>query len=114
MEQQWMHWSGQLEQLMQDAAANRAEHASFRRRLDALEESGRRQGDILVTLQRQADAIEAMGEKIEELVGGMRRVAGRVEEIEREPGRRWKNIGFEIVKYIVLAAVGAALGIWLK
>lgn len=114
MEQQWMRQCEQTEKLMQEAAANRAEHASFRRRLDALEESGKRQGDILLTLQRQADAIESMGEKIEELAGGMHRVIGRVAEIEKEPGRRWKNLSFEIIKYIALAAVGAAVGFMLK
>jgi len=114
VEQHYHHSDALIERLIQDAASNKTEHQSFRRRLDELEKNGKRQNDILLTLQRQADAIEAMGEKIEELVGGMRRVAGRVEEIEKEPGRRWKSMGFEIIKYLVLAAVGAALGMMMK
>ena len=114
MEQPCMHHSNQLDRLMQDSASNKTEHASFRRRLEELEENGRRQNDILLTLQRQADAIEAMGEKIEDLAGGVNRVAGRVAEMEREPGRRWKNISYEIIKYIVLAAIGAAIGYMMK
>lgn len=106
--------SQQLDRLMQEAASNSTEHQSFRRRLDELEETGRRQNDILVMLQRQADAIEAMGEKIESLAGGVNRVAGRVAEMEKEPGLRWKNMGFEILKYLVLAAIGAAIGFAMK
>ena len=106
--------SQQLDRLMQESASNITEHQSFRRRLDELEETGRRQNDILLMLQRQADAIEAMGEKIENLAGGVNRVAGRVAEMEREPGRQWKRMGFEIAKYIVLAAVGAAIGFMMK
>ena len=108
------HHSLQLEKLMQESASNITEHLSFRRRLDELEENGRRQNDILLMLQRQADAIEAMGEKIESLAGGVNRVAGRVAEMEREPAQRWKGMGYEIVKYIVLAAVGAAIGFMMK
>lgn len=106
--------SQQLDRLMQEAASNSTEHQSFRRRLDELEETGRRQNDILVMLQRQADAIEAMGEKIESLAGGVNRVAGRVAEMEKEPGLRWKNMCFEILKYLVLAAIGAAIGFAMK
>jgi len=104
----------QLDRLIQEAASNNTEHQSFRRRLDELEETGRRQNDILLMLQRQADAIEAMGEKIESLAGGVNRVAGRVAEMEKEPGVKWKNMGFEILKYIVLAAIGAAIGFAMK
>lgn len=108
------HYSHQLEKLMQESASNITEHQSFRRRLDELEETGRRQNEILLMLQRQADAIEAMGEKIESLAGGVNRVAGRVAEMEREPAQRWKGMGYEIIKYIVLAAVGAAIGFMMK
>jgi len=103
-----------LDRLLQDAAANRAEHASFKNRLNELEESSKRQSDILVTLQRQADAIERMNLKIDGVADSLRSVAGRVTEMEREPGERWKKIGFEIIKYMVLAAVGAALGYCMK
>ena len=63
-----------------------------------------------VTLQRQSDAIDALHEKIDILTERMRSVSGRVSVIEKEPGERWKKIGFEIIKYIVLAAVGAVIG----
>jgi len=81
----------------------------FFKKMDELEEAGRRQNEILITLQRQADAIEALNDKIDLLAGGVNRVAGRVDRMEREPGDRWKKICFEIIKYIALAAAGAAL-----
>jgi len=114
MEHRCVHNGQQLEKLMQESASNITEHQSFRRRLDELEENGRRQNDILLMLQRQADAIEAMGEKIENLAGGVNRVAGKVAQLESEPALQWKKMGFEIVKYIVLAAIGAAIGFKLK
>lgn len=114
MDAQCLNLHGQVTQLAEGMAENRSEHKSFRRRLDELEEAGRRQNDILITLQRQADAIEAMGEKIETLAGCLNRVTGRVAEMEREPGERWKKIVFEIIKYIVLAALGAAVGFMMK
>lgn len=63
-----------------------------------------------VTLQKQSDAIDALHEKVDRLAERMRSVSGRVSVIEKEPGERWKKIGFEIIKYIVLAAVGAVVG----
>lgn len=114
MEGQFPHGEECIRDLIRDSASNKTEHQSFRRRLDILEENGRRQNEILVTLQRQADAIEAMNEKIDLLAGGVNRVAGRVAEIERGPGEKWRKISFEIIKYIVLAAVGAAVGFVMK
>lgn len=114
MDGQYMNLLSQMSQLAEGMAENRSEHKSFRRRLDELEENGRRQNDILLTLQRQADAIEAMNGKIDDLSGSVNRVAGRVSQMEREPADRWKKMGFEIIKYIVLAALGAALGWMMK
>ena len=37
-----------------------------------------------------------------------------LESIEHEPGEKWKKITFEIVKYLVLAAVGVAAGYFIK
>ena len=103
-----------IEELVKDMASAKTEHHSFRRRLDELEENGRRQNDILVTLQRQADAIESINKKIDGVASSVCSVAGRVAEIEREPAERWKKICFEIIKYIVLAAVAAAAGYLMK
>ena len=103
-----------ITQLSEAVAENRTEHRSFRRRLDELEEAGKRQNEILLTLQRQADAIESINKKIDGVADSVKSVAGRVSEIEKEPAERWKKVSFEIIKYIVLAAVGAAVGFYMK
>lgn len=114
MDEQCLNLHQQVSQLAEGLAENRTEHWSFRRRLDELEENGKRQTEILLTLQRQADAIESINTKIDKLAGSVVQVAGRVSEMEKEPADHWKKLMFEIIKYIVLAAVGAAIGIWIK
>lgn len=106
-----MHNSEEIARLRETVAGNETEHRSFRRRLDALEEATRRQGDILITLQRQGDAIESMTRALREIKLAVEQVDQRVGKIEREPGESWKKVTFEIIKYIVIAAVGAAIGI---
>lgn len=103
-----------IDKLMEDMASAKAEHQSFKRRLNELEESGKRQNDILVTLQRQADAIESMNGKIDGVASSVKNVARRVEEIENEPADRWKKMTFEVIKYIVLAVLGVMAGFFLK
>lgn len=114
MEEQYLAMHAQVSQLAEGLAENRTEHWSFRRRLDELEENGKRQTEILITLQRQADAIESINTKIDKVAGSVEQVAGRVSEMEKEPADRWKKLVFEIIKYIVLAAVGALIGYFLK
>ena len=97
-----------------ETGANAMEHGSFKRRLDDLEESSKRQNEILLALQRQGDAIEAMNGKIDRVAVGMERIDKRVETIEKEPAERWKKVTFEIIKYVVLAAVGVAVGYIIK
>ena len=103
-----------IEELVKDMSAAKMEHQSFKRRLNDLEESGKRQNDILLTLQRQADAIETMNGKIDGVADSVKNVARRVEEIENEPADRWKKISFEMIKYTVLAILGAFIGYFLK
>ena len=114
METQWSDFQRQLSQLIEASAENRAEHKAFRHRLEELEAGSRRQNEILLTLQRQADAIESINRKIDRVAGSVDAVAGRVREIEREPAEKWKKMGFEVIKYIVLAAAGAAIGYLMK
>lgn len=114
MDQHCISMQQHITQLSEGLAENRTEHRSFRRRLDDLEENGRRQNEILITLQRQADAIESINKKIDSVADSVKSVAGRVTRMEQEPAERWKKVCFEIIKYIVLAAVGAAAGYLMK
>lgn len=102
------------DKVSRETAANTAEHSSFKRRLDELEESGKRQSEILVTLQKQADAIESMNGKIDSMADKVEGAVNKISELEREPGEKWKKISFEIVKYVVLAIAGAAVGYFFK
>ena len=104
----------QVSQLMEHIAESRGDHRAILRRLDELEASDREQSGMCVTLQRQADAIDALHEKVDAFANSLCSVSGRVSDMEKEPGEQWKKMGFEIIKYIVLAAVGAAIGFMMK
>ena len=108
------HNDKRIEELVKDMAAAKMEHQSFKRRIDELEGSSKRQNDILVTLQRQADAIQTMNEKIDDVASDVKGVAKRVEAIENEPADKWKKMSFEAIKYIVLAVLGAIAGYFLN
>lgn len=114
MEQHCQHNDTRIDHLMEDSASNKTEHQSFKRRLDELEQSSKRQNDILLALQRQGDAIESMGKKIDNLTGSINNTAKRLEAIEKEPGDRYKKLSYEVLKYVLLAVVGAAVGYFLK
>ena len=114
MEERDAKLQDQVTQMAERMAENRGDERAILHRLDTLEEIGRQQNGMVVTLQRQADAIERLNEKVNKLAERLVSVSDRVAELEKEPGERWKKISFEIIKYIVLAAVGAAVGYFLK
>lgn len=114
MEEHCLHNDERIEELQKATAANDMEHQSFRRRLSDLEVSSKRQNDILLALQRQGDAIESMGKKIDNLAGSINNTAKRLEAIEKEPADRYKKLSYEVIKYIVLAIMGVAVGYFIK
>lgn len=97
-----------------ETAANEAEHKSFKRRLENLEESSKQQNEILLALQRQGDAIATMNTKIDRMGNSLDTMGRRVETIEKEPADRWKKVTFEIIKYVVLAVVGMVVGYFIN
>ena len=97
-----------------ETAANKAEHASFRRRLDNLEEAGKERTEMLLAIQRQGTAIENIGKKVGEIAVSVGNVEKRVDEIENEPADQYKKLKYEIIKYIVMAVVGAFVGYFIK
>ena len=98
----------------EETARNEAEHSSYKRRLSDLEDGYKQQNGILITLQKQADAIESIDKKIDGVTGAVEGVSTRLDKIEQEPADKWKKISFEIVKYIVIAAVGVIVGVVFK
>lgn len=117
------------DEVARETSANTEVHKEHERRIAQLEENGKRQSDILVTLQKQADAIESMNGKIdtfsekvdskidsmsERMEGIVNRQDQRITNLEREPGEKWKKISFEVIKYLVIAAVGAGVAFLTK
>ena len=108
------HYHDKIEQLLQGAAANDKEHESFRRRLDEVEKKSEKQTEFMIALQQQGSAIENMVKSLNRMEDTLKNVDNRVGKLEKEPADKWKKISFEVVKYIVLAAVGVAVGYILK
>ena len=99
------------DEVARETASNREVHKDIFRRLGDLEASSREQNQMLVTMQKQADAIESMNGKIDIMSDSVSEIARRVSDIEREPADRWKKITYEVIKCVVVAAVGAALAV---
>lgn len=108
------HYHDRIEQVLQEIAANNQEHASFRRRLNDVEKQNEKQTEFVIALQKQGNAIENMAKSMSSMEKTISSVGDRVGRLEKEPADKWKKISFEIVKYIVLAAVGVAVGYILK
>ena len=95
-------------------SANATEHASFKRRLDACEDKLGEQTKMLVIMERQSNAIENMNAGIGRVEKKVDSIDGRVAVLEKEPADKWKKLAFEIVKYVVIAALGLAVGYIIK
>ena len=91
-------------------AANEIEHNDFKRRLDNHSESLKKYGEILVIMERQSNAIESMGGAVGRVEKKVDSIDNRVAIIEKEPAEKWKKTSWEILKYVVLALVGLAVG----
>ena len=91
-------------------AANEQEHKSFRRRLDEHAESLKKLGDILVAIERQGNALERIGRALDRVETTVDSVDKRVDALEKEPGEKWKKVTWEVLKYVVLALAGVAIG----
>lgn len=83
-------------------------------RINTLEESSKKQTDILLVLQKQGDAIETMNMKIDKVADGVDTLGNRVGNLEQEPADKWKKISLEVIKYVVLAVIGVIVGYFIK
>lgn len=104
----------QYAQIRAELASNDTEHKSFKRRLDDHDAALKKQGDILLLLERQSNAIERMGRSIDRLEKTVEGVTNRVGTLEKEPGEKWKKVTWEVVKYLLLAALGLLVGLIVK
>ena len=85
-------------QVDRETAANETEHASFRRRIGALEEAGKERTEMLLAIQRQGTAIENIGKKVD-------RVSTDLEEIKERPAKRWDSVVSVIITALATAFV---------
>lgn len=95
-------------------ASNKTEHESFKRRLTELEKQSNEKTAILVQLQKQSDEIKSLSESIKSMVEGIEKLEKRVSELEQKPGHNARKLWYEVVKYIVLAGLGAAIAMLSK
>lgn len=98
----------------EQTAANKAEHESFKRRLGALEEAGKERTEMLLAIQRLGDAQESVAEKVAGIATSVDGVEKRLDKIEKEPAETSKKLRYEIIKYVVLAILGAFVGYFIK
>lgn len=102
------------EELAALKARNEADHKSYQRRLNALEDAQHQQTGMLLDIQNISNAQQNILSTINRIDGKVDKLDKRISVIEREPADKWKKLAFEIVKYIVLAAVGVAVGYIIK
>ena len=95
-------------------ASNDTEHGSFRRRLDEHDEALKKQNDILVILERQSNNIERLTGSMNRMEASMGSMDKRLGTIEQEPADKWRKVTWEIIKAVLLAAVGFGLSFFAK
>ena len=69
-----------------------------------------KQNDILLAMQKQSDAIERVAESVGRVEKKVTSIDERVATLEKEPAEKWRRITWEVLKYVVLALVGLAVG----
>lgn len=102
----------QYASIVAQLASNDTEHSSFKRRLDEHDTAIKEQNKIFIALEKQSSAIESMNNSVTRVEGKVDGISKRVDTLEKEPGEKWKKVTWEIIKYLVLALVGVAVG-WL-
>ncbi len=91
--------------------ANEREHTSYNRRLHEHDEAIRELQQTQIQLVNLTNAVNNLASGIGEVKTAVQGVDKRVAELEREPADKWRRITWEIVKAVVMAAVGAAIAV---
>ena len=100
--------------LREGMAANDKEHESFRRRLHEHDERLSQLSELTIAVRRQGDVMERVVESQKETQESVNRIENRVVQLEREPAEKWKKITYEVMRYVVLAAIGVAVGYFIQ
>lgn len=94
--------------------ANEQEHSSYNRRLHEHDEKIDKLQQTQIQLANLTNAVNNLASGIGEVKTAVQSVDKRVGELEREPADKWKKITWEIIKAVVMAAVGAGIAILTK
>ena len=100
--------------IREELAANQKEHESYNRRLREHDEKLEKQNEILVLLERLTNTVKNLSEKMGEVNTTVQGMDKRLDEIEREPADKWKKVTWEVLKTVVLAIAGVAIGYFIK
>lgn len=69
------------------------------KRIDKCEESIRQIGEIVRSIDRLTTSVESLANDIQ-------KQGARLEAIEKEPAEKWKQVTWEILKYVLLLGLG--------
>jgi len=94
--------------------ANEQEHTSYNRRLHEHDEKIEKLQQTQIQLANLTNAVNNLASGIGEVKTAVQGVDKRVAELEREPADKWRKITWEIIKAVVMAAVGAGIAIIVK
>ena len=88
---------------------NEEAHKSFKRRLDEHDQKLEKQTEFLITLRELTLKVGSLGDGMGRVEKKVDQMSARVDELEKEPAEKWKKITWEVIKYVVIAAIGAAV-----
>ena len=87
------------EEMAVKLAETEARSKSNTHRIDKLEQSTE-------AINRLATSVEVMATKQDTMNDNLDKIAGKVEQIEAEPGKRWKSVVEKVTLLVVAAVVG--------
>lgn len=90
------------EEMAVKLAETEARSKSNTHRIDKLEQSTE-------AINRLATSVEVMATKQDTMNENLDKIAGKVEQIEAEPGKRWKSVVEKVMLLVVAAVVGYIL-----
>ncbi|MGO5023174.1 hypothetical protein ACTQ4E_08795 [Lawsonibacter sp. LCP25S3_G6] len=90
------------EEMAVKLAETEARSKSNTHRIDKLEQSTE-------AINRLATSVEVMATKQDTMNDNLDKIAGKVEQIEAEPGKRWKSVVEKVTLLVVAAVVGYIL-----
>ena len=77
--------------------------------LESVEKEVKEQGKLLQSIDRLAMGLSRLDEKMGDLSEKITVFGNRINLMELKPAEKWEKIGFEVVKYLVLAGIGYAI-----